>query len=457
MSDQIVDLQELLELNQPIPRYTSYPTAPEWHAIESVTYEQKLAELAASSAPLSLYLHIPFCRSMCLYCACSVVLNRKEENEERYVQYIIEEIDLVAKIIGKKQVMQLHFGGGTPTQLSEGQFDLLLEKLHSSFNIDKNTEVAIEIDPRTVGSGEKLAHLRKLGFNRVSFGVQDTNSKVQEAVRRRQSYEVTRDTYYHARELGFTGINIDLIYGLPYQTVETFAETARLIIALRPDRIALFSYAKVPWLKPHQRAMNDETLPSTEEKFKIYLLARKLFIEAGYQPIGMDHFALKEDELAQAYKKRTLHRNFQGYTVFAAEDLLGFGMSSIGFVRGAYIQNNKELTEYYQALEEKKLPVHKGKVLTDDDHIRRFVIQRIMCHFSVDKQHFFDLFGFEFDLYFKEEMELIAPLISKSLVQNSEKALVATQKGELFIRNIAALFDIYLRQKQSEKQFSQSV
>jgi len=452
-----VDLELLLKLNKPIPRYTSYPTAPEWGELSDKIYEEKLKKL--DEKPISLYFHIPFCKTMCLYCACSVVLNRKPENEERYVEYLLREIDLVREKIGKRiKVSQVHFGGGTPTKLTAKQFDRIFAKITQAFEIEEMAEVAIEIDPRTVCEDEaqKLAHLRALGFNRVSFGVQDINKDVQEAVKRRQSYEVTRDTFFHAKTLGFSSINIDLIYGLPFQTLQTFQETISKIVDLSPDRVALFSYAKVPWLKPHQKAIKDETLPTTEEKFRIYLFARGALKEAGYQAIGMDHFAKKNDELAVAFHKKTLQRNFQGYTVFDVEDLVSFGITSIGYVQGSYFQNIKELEDYYKLLDENKLPANRGKILSSEDHIRRFVIQRLMCRFELEKEEFCQKFMRNFDQHFEQELHALKPLIADGLVEDSEKRLQVTSQGELFIRNIASHFDLYLKKGENSK-FSQSV
>ena len=451
-----VDVELLMEMHQSIPRYTSYPTAPMWSTFTASDYENCLQKVAE---PLSVYVHIPFCKTMCLYCGCSVVLNRKPENEERYVQYLCKEIELVTSKLSTKKVNQLHFGGGTPTQLDERQFDLLFSKLKSSFEIDFSSEVAIEIDPRTIDDGKKLKTLRSLGFNRVSFGVQDTNQKVQEAVRRYQSLELTKSCFYQAKELGFLGVNIDLIYGLPFQTRVTFEETVKHILELCPDRIALFSYAKIPWLKLHQKAIKEETLPTTSEKFEIYLFARAAFQKAGYVAIGMDHFALKSDELAKAYEKKQLQRNFQGYTVGKAENMLGFGMTSIGHVSGSYVQNNKELAAYYQALDERRLPVERGKTLTEDDHIRRFVIHRLMCDFILDKSTVEKRFHIAFNAYFQKELDLLVYFSTKGLLEDHEDMIVVGPKGELFIRNIAAIFDAYLNQKVDREniQYSKSI
>jgi len=446
---------DLLKFNYPAPRYTSYPTAPEWGDLTPETYQQKLQALKAK--PLSLYFHIPFCKTMCLYCACSVVLNRKAENEERYVDYLMREMDLVTALIGRKKVVQLHFGGGTPTKLSIPLFARLFEKIRSAFEIDFSKEVAIEIDPRTVtdDEGEKLRFLRKLGFNRVSFGVQDTNPKVQEAVKRRQSLEMTRWTYQLARQLGFEGVNIDLIYGLPFQTVATFHQTVSDILEMRPDRIALFSYAKVPWLKKHQRAIKEETLPSPEEKFAIYGEARTRFVESGYVAIGMDHFALKEDEMARSFHDHTLGRNFQGYTAHPPENMLGLGVTAIGCVQDTYVQNIKDLPSYYAALDAGRLPIERGKVSTDEDLLRKWVIHTLMCRFELDKEEFATRYGRPFDMHFVEVHEKLAELEAEGLILNTPQKIVATKLGELLIRVVAMSFDAYV--KQGNKRFSQSV
>ncbi|MBS0633908.1 MAG: oxygen-independent coproporphyrinogen III oxidase [Verrucomicrobia bacterium] len=440
-------LDLLLALDKPIPRYTSYPTAPEWGSIGPEEYRAALKKV---TGPVSLYFHIPFCRTMCLFCGCSVVLNRKVETEERYVDYLIREMELVCEN-RKIPVCQLHFGGGTPTKLSCELLSKLMSEIRKQFDILPDAEIAIEIDPRTVHEdrGEKLHLLRELGFNRVSFGVQDTNEKVQEAVRRRQSYEVTKYTYDLARSLKFDAISLDLIYGLPYQTVETFSDTIAKIIDMRPDRLSLFSYAKIPWMKAHQKAIPDETLPSTEEKFRIYLLAREELLKAGYKAIGMDHFALPTDDMAT----KPLQRNFQGYTVLDVEDLLSFGITAIGYCQEGYYQNVKELDTYYSLLDRGVLPVFRGKVLTEDDRIRRWVIQRLMCDFKVDKGQFFSRYNIPFDSYFAEELTRIQPL----LVKNDSFSLQATEQGSLFIRNVTSLFDYYLAQKEGHKSFSQAI
>jgi len=388
-----------------------------------------------------------------------VILNRRSENEEKYVHYLCKELDLVSsRLQNGHTVRQLHFGGGTPTKLSIPLFQALVAHVQRCFSVDKTGEISIEIDPRTVAEdrGHKLRILRNLGFNRVSFGVQDTNPKVQEAIRRNQSYQMTLETYQRARELGFEGVNLDLIYGLPFQTLESFTDTIEKIIQMRPDRIALFSYAKVPWLKAHQKAIPDKILPVAEEKFAIYVYARKRLMEEGYVPLGMDHFARREDPLAQAYFAKTLYRNFQGYSVQLAEDMLGFGVTSIGYCQDAFVQNVKELDYYYKALDLGLLPVFRGKILSEEDRLRRWVIQSIMCHFEIDYKLFKTNFGADFDMHFVEEQGKIDQLGQEGLVERTARSLIATPMGRLFIRNVASIFDAYLTAG-TKQQFSQAV
>lgn len=438
--------KELLNiLHKPLPRYTSYPTAVEFEPLSSDIYAQKLCSLPENT-PLSLYFHIPFCKTMCLYCACSVILNRKRENEEKYIDYIMKEIDLVTTILGKKKkVFQLHFGGGTPTKLDSSLLKILFSKITAVFDVDFNKEIAIEIDPRSVleNDGEKLILLKSLGFNRVSFGVQDTDEKVQNAIKRYQSYEMTQKTFEIAKALKFQGINIDLIYGLPFQTRETFKKTISDILTLRPDRIALFSYAKVPWLKPHQKAIKESSLPSFEEKFAIYIYARKTLIEQGYIAIGMDHFALPDDELARAYCNKNLQRNFQGYTCQYAQEMISFGITAIGFVNNAYIQNQKDLVSYYEFLDKKILPIYRGKLLNEEDILRKWVISTLMCDFYLDKKVFSQKFDADFDSHFSDIQDKLKEFESLKFLVNYPSHIKVTNMGELFIRNIASLFDAY--------------
>ena len=443
MKDDLIriDPNDLAKWNRPVPRYTSYPTAPQFKGVDELLYKEHLAK--AGSKPLSLYIHIPFCRSMCLFCGCSVILNRNPERQAAYLDWLIQEIEWVSREV-RGQVSQLHLGGGTPTSLNIFEFERLMEALQRSFRFQSGAEISIEIDPRTVYSdgGEKLKALKRLGFNRVSFGVQDLDPKVQEAVKRRQSEEMSRVTFEMARELGFNGINIDLIYGLPFQTVESFSKTVKTLASWRPDRVALFSYAKVPWLKSHQKAIPEETLPKANEKFEIYVLARQLFMERGYSAIGMDHFSLANDSLSIGYREGKLQRNFQGYSLNLAENMVGLGVTSIGYVEGAYFQNGKTLEEYRASLEAGRLPVQRGLVLTEEDHLRRWVIQELMCRFELDKGKFQKLFEVSFDDHFKE-CELDS-LKQDGLLEETTEKLIATPLGRLMIRLIAAAFDAYL-------------
>ncbi len=438
----------LLErFDRPVPRYTSYPTAPQFQVVEEDLLVQKLAVFDQTEKPLSLYLHIPFCRSMCLFCACSVVLNRNPERQARYLDSLLQEIALAASHFSKKRaVMQLHLGGGTPTSLTEAEFERLMEHLHAHFEFPPAAELSIEVDPRTVqeDGGRKLALLRRLGFNRVSFGVQDLDEAVQEAVKRRQSEEMTMATYWKSRDLGFEGINIDLIYGLPFQTSATFARTAEKLMAIQPDRIAFYSYAKVPWLKPHQKAIPDAALPSTEEKFRIYVEARERFLNSGYVQIGMDHFSLENDLIAKSFKEKTLTRNFQGYSIQLAEDMLGFGVTAIGFFEHCFFQNLKETDGYGASCALGKFPVQRGFLLSEEDLRRRWTILSLMCHFEVDKLEFEKRFGIVFDLHFASLKEKLDCLKKEGLLEETADRLIPTPLGCLFIRLVASAFDAYL-------------
>ncbi len=435
-----------MKWDRPVPRYTSYPTAPQFVAIGEDVARARYAAFDHTDRPLSLYIHIPFCRSMCLYCACSVILNRKPEKQSAYLALLIKEIELVAQCFrSRRSVAQLHLGGGTPTSLSEVEFEELMQSLRHYFHFESNAEISIEIDPRTVfdDQGKKLRALRQLGFNRVSFGVQDLDPAVQEAVRRRQSREMTIQTLLLARQLQFDGINVDLIYGLPLQKAETFRQTVETLMQVKPDRIALFSYAKVPWLKQHQKAIREEDLPSAEEKLRIYTEAREEFLRSGYTAIGMDHFALQDDSIARAYREGQLYRNFQGYSVAKAEDLIGLGVTSVGFVEGAFLQNVKTIEEYEARLAQNMLPICRGFELKAEDLLRRWVIQRWMCCFLIDRAEFLQLFGKSFDQHFANEQQAMEDLIKEGLLLDDGQVLRATEQGRIFIRLIANAFDEY--------------
>lgn len=465
--DAVLTAAELAAYDLPLPRYTSYPTAPEWKELDAESYKVALEQLDAVDEPVSLYLHIPFCRTMCLYCGCFVILNRKAENEERYVKALLKEIDLVAAAFTtRKKVVHVHFGGGTPTQLTEAQLERILTHLQKRFLFDASTEIAMEVDPRTVveDNGRKLRFLHTAGFNRISFGVQDLDPRVQEAVKRRQSAEMTFTTYELARTLGFTRINLDLIYGLPCQTESSFRATIDALVALSPkpaDRLALFSYAKVPWLKPHQKAIPESLLPSAEEKWILYTTARKRLLQAGYVGLGMDHFALEEDELTRAYKSGTLRRNFQGYTVQPTSTLIGLGLTAIGSVSNGYFQNVKTLAEYYTCLEEGALPAHRGILLNQDDILRRDCIHTLMCQEFLDKKEVEQRYHIVFDHYFANECSALATYIAEGLVHEDITAIIRlTPKGILLMRHVASVFDRYLqlsKQEGRQPRFSKAI
>ncbi len=454
-----ITAETLQKFDVPGPRYTSYPTAPVWKEdVTSETYRSKLEEFGRNDKTLSLYLHLPFCRSMCTFCACNVIIRPADmKYSEEYLTYLFKEIDMVAQAIGrKKTIRQLHWGGGTPTFSAEEQITRLYEKISETFTIAPDAEIAIEVDPRTV-TESKIRTLKRLGFNRVSMGVQDFDETVQKAVNRIQPFEFVQRVNGWCRDSGFSSVNFDLIYGLPYQTRTSFYDTIEQVIRLRPDRIALYSFAYVPWLKHHQRKIDTGTLPSADEKIEIFLKAREQFLGTGYQAIAMDHFALKEDEMAKAFNQQKLYRNFMGYTVKPADEYIGLGMTAIGFLENAFIQNVKEIGEYYRLIAEGVFPVERGKVLTLDDQIRQWVIHSLMCHFSLKFSDFSHKFGVAVGEYFKDEQEHLKNCVEDGLLKAIADGYEATELGQLFIRNVCMGFDYYLKQKDGHKRFSRTI
>jgi len=442
------------------PRYTSYPTAPEWKdLISSETYEDILSQAGADNEDLSIYIHIPFCTQLCLYCGCHVEIKpvSQKEYSSQYVAYLLKEIDLIhERLRGKRRVSQFHFGGGTPTYLTGEQIKTVFDRIDKQFILDRQGEIAIEVDPRTTDD-DKLDMLRQLGFNRISFGVQDFDLKVQKAINRVQPYELVESVYAKCRRLKFLSINFDLIYGLPYQTPDTFKKTVNLVNQLKPDRIALYSYAYIPWLKKHQKAIPENALPTPDEKLDIFLMARESFMRSGYNSIAMDHFALSDDELAIAFAERRLYRNFMGYTVLKAEQFIGLGVSSIGYIGKAFIQNAKELPEYYKALDRGLLPVKRGKLMTDDDLKRNWVIRSLMCQFQIDKKLFQNIFQEKFNTYFADDLAHIETCVEQGLLENGDHKIGVTDMGKIFIRNICIGFDWYYRQHNAHKRFSRTI
>lgn len=459
MSIENLTKQTILKYDTPGPRYTSYPTAPEWSTdVSAQTYQDKLRAFGQSDKTLSLYIHIPFCQSMCYYCACNVVIRKQDDKYgDEYLEYLFKEIDLVRRAIGKKpKVRQLHLGGGTPTYLNEGQIERLFNKISEYFDIDLDGEIAIEIDPRTIDKS-KVKKLRALGFNRVSMGVQDFDAQVQKQVNRLQPIEIVTEFYHWCRELKFLSVNFDLIYGLPGQTLKSFSKTVEEVVCFKPDRVALYSFAYVPWLKKHQTKLEKGNFPTNDTKLDLFLEARRQFLSGGYQAIAMDHFALESDEMARAFNEGKLYRNFMGYTVKPADEYVGLGLTSIGFLENTFVQNYKTINDYYRLLKEETLPIERGKELTRDDVIRQWVISALMCRFKVDKAEFRRKFSAEFDEYFASEKAHLAKCEGEGLIKVSADSIAASDVGKLFIRNVAMGFDWYLRQPKAHKQFSRTV
>ena len=445
-------LDLLRRYDRPGPRYTSYPTAVEFReSYGEAEYLRHLAEAAAAGPdePLSLYFHLPFCRERCAFCGCHVVISRKEEVPARYLDLLKKEIGLVAERLGgRRKVNQLHWGGGTPTFHSPQEIRELWSAIESSFDLVEGAEAAIETDPR-VTVREQLALLRELGFNRISMGVQDLTPEVQAAIGRNQGLKETAAQFRACREIGFPSINIDLVYGLPLQTVETFRESLREVVSLLPDRAAVYSFAHVPWIRPNQRRIDPSTLPDAETKLRLFLEARAAFLAAGYRQIGMDHFALPGDELAVAQAEARLHRNFMGYTVMPATDQIGFGISAIGDVRGSFAQNVKKLSTYRTALDADSLPIERGYVLDRDDTIRRAVILGLICNFRVDTASIEARFGIRFGETFARELEELEEPRRHGFVDLAGGRIEVTESGSLFVRNLCMIFDRHLREKQS--------
>jgi oxygen-independent coproporphyrinogen III oxidase len=454
-----IDKHTLQKYDVAGPRYTSYPTAPEWSpAVNASIYTAKLQAVGEGFKTLSVYIHLPFCEQLCYFCACNKVIRPKEEKVgNEYLDFLFKEIDLVVKQIGRrKQVKQLHWGGGTPTYLNEVQSSRLFEKLAQAFDIDKNGEIAIEIDPRTV-TFEKLKHLRGLGFNRVSMGVQDFDPKVQDDINRIQPFEQVKQVNDWCRQLGFSSVNFDLIYGLPYQTRVTFGKTVDQVISLRPDRIALYSFAYVPWLSKPQNKFNLDAVPVHDEKLDIFIQSRDKLVAGGYLAIAMDHFALKTDDMAKAFEEGKLHRNFMGYTLKPADEFLGLGVSAIGYLENTYVQNVKVLPDYYERLNKGELPIERGKELSDDDRMRQWVINSLMCSFKIDKQAFFEEFDVDFGDYFADEALHLTQCAEDGLISQNRESIIVTDLGRIFIRNVCMGFDSYLRKKDGHKRFSRTV
>jgi oxygen-independent coproporphyrinogen III oxidase len=434
-----VDDALLRRLDVPVPRYTSYPTAPVWSdSIGPGEFRAALSRAAArTDAPLSLYFHIPFCRERCSFCGCNVVIARSTATADRYLASLMREMDTVADLLGERRsVTQIHWGGGTPTFLEERQIETLWTAITRRFRVLPEAEVAVEIDPK-VTSRSQLALLRSLGFNRLSMGVQDLDPRVQDAISRIQTPEETRDMLDTARALGFRGINFDLIYGLPRQTPLSWSTTISQVLEMGPDRAAVYAFAHVPDVRPNQKRLPVAELPRALDKLALFRIAWEAFTRAGYRPIGMDHFARESDELAEAQSRRVLTRNFQGYSVRAAGDVIAFGASGISDVGGLYAQNTHGLPRYESAVNGGALATERGVQLTADDLRRRQIITQLMCNFHVD-------LGASAQVEFASELKRLRELAAEGLVAVNGNEVEVTPLGRIFVRNVASIFDAYL-------------
>ena len=442
------------------PRYTSYPTADRFH--KDFSENEYIETLALRSAgalnkPLSLYIHIPFCDTICYYCGCNKIITKDKTRADEYLGYLEREMELLAPHLGgKNPLAQLHFGGGTPTFLSDGQLDRVFAMIRRHFNLLPDGEYSIEIDPRKV-SRETVHHLGCLGFNRMSVGIQDFDPKVQQAVNRIQSVEETRTVIEAAREAGFKSVSVDLIYGLPHQSLASIKPTIDTVLSLDPDRLALYHYAHLPHIFKPQRRIDTNAVPSSEEKLDILQYAVERLSDAGYVFIGMDHFAKPDDELSVALREGFLQRNFQGYSTYADCDLVAIGVSAIGKIGCTYEQNERNITDYYAALDAGHLPVMRGYRLTRDDILRRNIIQDLMCRFALDFRVYQDTFAIPFAQYFADELADLEQMERLGLVKLKTNGLTVTPKGRFLIRNIAMVFDYHLRHRETTAQYSQTV
>ena len=452
-----VDLDLVRKYNVPGPRYTSYPPATRFgeQTPEKILL-QKIRENNETSRPLSLYFHLPFCRSLCWFCGCTTVITTKQGMSAHYLNHLEKELDWMARHLNlKRKVVQLHFGGGTPTFLLPDEIRALGKMIHSRFSVGEELEASVEIDPRWM-TEDHIAALREAGFNRASLGVQDHNPEVQQAIHRIQPYEQTKMVIDWIRSADFESLNIDLIYGLPLQTPTSFQKTVDEVLELSPDRFAVFNYAHVPWIKPAQKTLKEEKRPNAEVKLEMLKLTIEKLTTAGFDYIGMDHFARNDDELTVAQRNKTLQRNFQGYSTCGEADIYGFGMSSISQTPDIYWQNLKELPSYSAAVDAGDWALAKGYVLTDDDKIRRDTIMRLMCDLSLDYAELSDLVRVDFEKYFKNELESLSDMRTDGLITLNSKGLEVTETGRLLIRNIAMRFDAYV-DGEKERQYSKTI
>ncbi|MBY7796680.1 oxygen-independent coproporphyrinogen III oxidase [Vibrio fluvialis] len=462
MSSQVVPSQQIVwdqaildKYNYSGPRYTSYPTAVEFHEAFTIA-DYDMACTQYPERPLSLYIHIPFCHKLCYYCGCNKVITRHSHKADEYLDVLEHEIRQRASLLVGRHVTQLHFGGGTPTFLTNKQISRLMTLLREEFQFEADAEISIEVDPREIQL-DVLDHLRSEGFNRLSIGVQDFDKEVQKLVNREQDEQFIIDLVARAKTLGFRSTNLDLIYGLPKQTLATFSQTLAQVLEMKPDRLSVFNYAHMPQLFAAQRKIKDEDLPAPEEKMAILQYTINTLTDAGYQFIGMDHFALPDDELAVAQRNGVLHRNFQGYTTQGECDLVGFGVSAISMIGDAYAQNQKELKKYYAQVNEMRHALWKGVSLDSDDLLRREVIKQLICNFKLDKSAIEHQFRVRFNDYFRQDLALLQTFIDDELVTVDERHISVTLRGRLLIRNICMCFDKYLRDRARQQQFSRVI
>jgi len=459
-----IDLQKIKKYDKPGPRYTSYPTAPQFN--ENFTQKDYIDEIVKTNygnklPDLSLYFHLPYCDTLCFFCGCNMLITRNRERVNEYIKYMQKEIDLLRTyLLPDRKVSQHHWGGGTPTHLNPDEINLLASYINKSFDFKApasgGSENSCEIDPREL-TRTHLEALRNNGFNRISMGVQDFNDKVQKAVNRIQPEDMTRKVVNWVRELGFKSINLDLIYGLPFQTVDTFAETVDKIIDISPDRISVFNYAYVPWMKKHMALIHQEDIPTPEVKLEILKTTIGQLTGAGYVFIGMDHFAKPNDELSIALKEKKLYRNFQGYSTNAGADLYAMGITSISQLQNIYAQNYKTEKEYYTALDNETIPTVKGYKLNEDDHIRREIIMRLMCDFELNFNSIEKRFNINFKDYFQWGLNNLKEMEDDELVDTTDDGIKVTEMGKLLIRNIAMNFDGYIERKEDQAKYSRTV
>lgn len=451
----MVDFEAFIKYSKPGPRYTSYPTALEFS--DEFSYDEYIKRLKECDKPLSLYFHLPFCRSACYFCGCNVIYTSKSDKMSRYLDYLERELEILSSIVDtNRSVVQMHFGGGTPTFYSASELDRIIKAIKKHFkNFANDAEISCEIDPRFLNE-EQLQVLSSHGFNRVSFGVQDFDEQVQKEIHRIQPYDITQNAVNLARKYGMISVNTDLIYGLPYQSLDSFKRTLELGVSLNPDRFAIFNYAHVPWIKKSMRKFDEATLPSPKIKLEILKYTMEYLPNHGYKMIGMDHYAKPEDELFKALENGSLHRNFQGYTTKGGAQLIGIGLTSIGEGDDYYAQNYKDMASYEAAIDAGKLPNAKGIYLNSEDRLRKSVIMELMANFSLDIKRVESEFGINFFEHFKAELNELGDLMQFININNDKISI--NQTGTLLIRNIAMCFDEYMSKfKGVNNSFSKTV